>query len=96
MLPANTVFVMISTAGELCNNPGSSTLYKPAQENRRKVLLQTYSRRMIKDFQLISVPLANDDLKKGVVEKSVDERVAAIKYELEKIPLKFSINSHNT
>lgn len=96
LLPANTVFVMISTAGELCNNPGSSTLYKPAQENRRKVLLQTYSRRMIKDFQLISVPLANDDLKKGVVEKSVDERVAAIKYELEKIPLKFSINSHNT
>lgn len=96
LLPANTDFMMISTAGELCNSAGSTSLYKPADENRHKVLLQTYSKRMIKACQIISVPLANDDLKKGAVEKSVDERVAQIKYELEKVPLKFSINNHNT
>ncbi|CQR74831.1 Methyl-accepting chemotaxis protein PctC [Sporomusa ovata DSM 2662] len=96
LLPANVPFMMISTAGELCNSTADATIYKPATENRKKILLQAYSKRMVKNCQIISIPLANDDLKKGIVEKSVDERVAQIKYELEKIPLKFSINSHNT
>ncbi len=96
LLPANTAFIMISTAGELCNDGTNASLYKPANENRKKILLQAYSKKIVKNCQIISVSLANDDLKKGVVEKSVDDRVAQIKYELEKVPLKFSINSHNT
>jgi len=96
LLPANADFMMISTAGELCNSADNPSLYKPADDNRQKVLLQAYSKKMIKNCQIIAVPLANDDLKKGTVEKSVDERVAQIKYELERVPLKFNINSHNT
>ena len=96
LLPINVAFMMISTAGELCNSPVNTTLYQPTNENRKKVLLQAYSKRMVKDCQIIATPLANDDLKKGIVEKSVDERVAQIRDELKKIPLKFSINSHNT
>ncbi|MBP2642997.1 MAG: hypothetical protein H6Q67_884 [Firmicutes bacterium] len=96
LLPTNTAFMLISTAGELCNTPFNTTLYQPAHENRKKVLLQAYSKRMVKNCQILSVPLANDDLKKGTVEKSVDERVAQIRQYLEKIPITFSINSHNT
>lgn len=96
LLPASAAFMMVSTAGELCNCGDHAPLYKPANENRKKVLFQAYSKRMIKDCQIISVPLANDDLKKGVVERSVEERVAQIKNELERIPLKFSINSQDT
>lgn len=96
LLPANVAFMMMSTAGELCNNTGNTTLYQPANENRKKVLLQVYSKRIVKNCQIIAIPLANNDLKKGTVEKSVDERVAQIRDELEKIPLKFSISSHNT
>lgn len=96
LLPVDVAFMMISTAGELCNSTSNTTLYQPAIENRKKVLLQVYSKRMVKDCQLITIPLANDDLKKGTVKKSVDERVAQIRNELEKISPKFSINSHNT
>ncbi|SDF35667.1 hypothetical protein SPACI_015490 [Sporomusa acidovorans DSM 3132] len=95
-LPASTVFMMISTAGELCHTESAATLYKTVENNRRKVLLQAYSRRLVKDCQMIAIPLANGDLKKGVSEKSVDERVAHIKGELKKIPLNFAINSHDT
>jgi hypothetical protein len=96
LLPDNVAFMMISTAGELCNSTANTTLYQPATENRKKVLLQVYSQRMVKDCQFITIPLLNDDLKKGTVEMNVDERVAKIREELEKIPLKFNINSHNT
>lgn len=96
LLPTNTAFMMISTAGELYNTSANTTLYQPTRENRKKVLLQVYSRRMVKNCQIISVSLANEDLKKGTVEKSTDERVAQIKHELEKTLLKFNINSHNT
>lgn len=96
LLPANTALMMVSTAGELCNSSDNDSLYKPAAENRKKVLLQAYSKNMIKDYQIISVPLGNDDLRKGMVDKSVDERVVHIKNELEKVPLKFNVNSNNT
>lgn len=96
LLPNDVAFMMISTAGELCNSTANTTLYQPATENRRKILLQVYSKRMVKDCQFITTSLANEDLKKGTVEKNVDERVAQIRAELEKIPLKFTINSHNT
>ncbi|WP_346354118.1 methyl-accepting chemotaxis protein [Azotosporobacter soli] len=95
-LPKETAFLMLSTAGELCNGAEHACLYKPAPEARRKVLLQSYSNRMLKACQIVAVPLANEDLKRGVVEKSVDDRVAQIKRELEKVSLRFSINSYNT
>jgi len=96
LLPAGVPFIMVSTAGELCNTTLNHTLYQPATENRKKVLIQVYSKRMIKNCQIIETPLCNEDLKKGTVEKSVDERVNQIKAELDKIPLKFSITSYNT
>lgn len=96
LLPANTPFMMVSTAGELCHLAGHSSLYQPASENRKKVVLQVYSKRMIKACQIFSVPLANEDLKRGTVEKSVDQRIAQIKHELDKVQLEVSINSHNT
>lgn len=96
LLPNSIPFIMVSTAGELCNHTLNHTLYQPATENRKKVLIQVYSKRMIQDCQIIETPLGNDDLKKGVVEKNVDERVDRIKAELDKISLKFNIKSHNT
>ena len=83
--------MMVSTAGELCSC-NKRSVYQPTTESRYRVVLQSFSKRMIKDCQIIAVPLHNDDLKRGSIDKNVSERVAQIRYELEKTRLNFPIN----
>lgn len=90
-LPPGVSFMMVSTAGELCSC-NKRSVYQPTTESRYRVVLQSFSKRMIKDCQIIAVPLHNDDLKRGSIDKNVSERVAQIRYELEKTRLNFPIN----
>ena len=95
-LEHGTKLVMLSTAGELCRSDNDSTIYRPADDNRRRVLLQAFSRRMIDSLQIISVPLPNQDLREGNVRLSVEERVTAIQSELEKAAVTFKLNVTHT
>jgi len=83
-IPANTELVLMTTAGELCRTPGSHTLYCDAPDHRAKVLLQSFSHRLIQAVHTITIPLPNEDLRSGTVEMSVNDRVEAIRRELDK------------
>lgn len=92
-VPATTKVILMTTSGELCRPQGSHTLYCDAPDGRAKVLLQSYSNRMIEDSYIMSIPLPNDDLRSGEVSMTVNDRVAAIRHEIEKhtIPFRLSV-----
>ncbi len=96
LLPNGTKFMMISTAGELCNFGENTTLYQPADENRNRVLLQAYSKRMVKACQMMTLSLPNDDLRKNCVKLSAEERVAYLERELAKNQIQFPITAADT
>ena len=83
-IPSNTEMVLMTTAGELCRTQGSRTLYCEAPDHRAKILLQAFSHRMVQATHTITVPLPNDDLRSGTVTMSVNDRVEAIRRELDK------------
>ena len=83
-IPSSTKLTLMTTSGELCRMPGSSTLYCDAAEHRGKILLQSFSKRMIEDIYTMHIPLPDADLRSGSVEMSVNDRVEAIQREIEK------------
>ncbi len=94
LVSPNTKVMLMTTSGELCRQPGSDTIYRPADDNRQRVLLQSFSHRMIQDIYTINLPLPNEDLKQNDVRQTVAERVEAMKLELQthKIPFRVSVN----
>ncbi len=88
--------VLMTDAGELCRPAGSMTLYQEAPDGRARVLLQGYSRRLIEDVFTMSVPLHAEDLKADRIDMSLDERLQAIKRELEKHEPPFRISLYHT
>ena len=93
-LKASTKLILMTTAGELCRQPGSHSIYCTADDNRGKILLQAYSNRMIEDTYIMNIPLPNQDIKSGQVSMTVNDRVELIKKEISrhKIPFRLSIN----
>ena len=93
-IPRNTKLILMTTCGELCRVPGRHSYYQESPENRGKVLLQVYSNRMIEDIYIASIPLPNDDLRRGEVTMTVAERVSALKSEFAKqhVPFRVSVN----
>lgn len=92
-IPSNTKLLLMTTSGELCRPQGSRTLYCEAPEQRGKVLLQSFSKRMIEDMYTMHIPLPNSDLRSGSVDMTVNDRVEAIRREIDKhhIPFRLSI-----
>ena len=91
-----TKIILISTAGELCRTPNSSSYYCPSPENRAKILLQAYSNRMIENIYTMSIPLHDEDLKTNKVSMSVRERVNLIRQEIVKNRVPFRISANHT
>jgi len=83
-IPANTKLLLMTTSGELCRAQGSHTLYCDAPEQRGQVLLQAFSKRMIEDTYTMHIPLPDEDLRSGTVEMTVNDRVEAIRREIDK------------
>ena len=88
--------VLMTDAGELCRPAGSTTLYQEAGDGRARVLLQAYSRRMIEDTFTMSIPLHDGDLKAERIEMTLDERLSAIKREIERYDPPFRISLYHT
>lgn len=93
-IPQDTKLILMTTSGELCRPANSTTLYCPAEEGRRRVLLQSFSHRMIEDTYTMSIPLHNEDLRAGNVEMTVNQRVELIQQEIDRyhIPFRISVN----
>jgi len=91
-VPSTTKVILMTTSGELCRPQGSRSLYCEAPDGRAKVLLQAFSNRMIESLHIMSIPLPNDDLRRGSVEMTVNDRVAAIRREIDKLPTPFRLS----
>ena len=95
-LPPKTKFILLTTAGELCRLPNSSTVYCPDTPNRSKILLQAYSNRMIENIHTMSIPLHNEDLRREEVSMTVNQRVNLIQQEIKKQRIPFRISANHT
>ena len=95
-VPTTTKVILMTTSGELCRPQGSSSLYCTAPDGRAKVLLQSFSNRMIEDAHIMSIPLPSEDLRSGEVKLTVNERVAAIRREIDKLPVPFRLSVAHT
>ena len=96
ILSSNAKLILLSTSGELCRPAGSRTLYCEADENRRRILLQVFSRRMISDLYIMTIPLPNDDLRHGRVDMSVGDRVNKMEQEINRHHIPFRMNVNHT
>ena len=85
--------LLISTAGELCHTD-ARPLYQDDAEGRQRVLLEVFSRRMVENVAMLSIPLPNDDLRAGEVSISVKERAEKIAAALDgyQPPFRISVN----
>ena len=95
-VPTTTKVILMTTSGELCRPQGSRTLYCEAPDGRAKVLLQSFSNRMIEEAHIMSIPLPSEDLRRGEVELTVNDRVAAIRREIDKLPVPFRLSVAHT
>jgi len=89
--------IATTTAGELCNLPGKfASLYCRTGNEWHSIVLQAFDQRLIKQIQIASIPLNNDDLKRGEINISHHDRVQRIAQSLSRLSLSFSIDPHDT
>ncbi|CAH2604894.1 Histidine kinase [Rhodovastum atsumiense] len=90
-----TRVVLVSTAGELCGRPGA-TIYQPASGTWDNVTLLAFPAGLLADVSLHAVPLQSEDLRSGTLRLSVEERVAAIRRNLESVSPAFPLDPCDT
>ncbi|MCM8737882.1 ATP-binding protein [Azospirillum sp. A1-3] len=94
VLPRESRLVLVSTAGELCSGvPGG--LYHPG-DRRDGIVLQAFSSDLFADVSIHSVPLHSEDIRTGSIRLSHEQRVDAIRRELEAIEPAFPLDCHDT
>ena len=86
--PPDVKFLLMTTCGELTRTAGTHSYYMEAKDGRAKVLLQVFSKRMIAQTYMMTLPLHNEDMKRGEVTLTPAERVAKITADVraERIP----------
>jgi hypothetical protein len=90
ILPAETVLILCSSAGELC--PCGSQLYLETGSSWDNIILQSYSDKIIEKICVISVPLMNEDIRSGNIRYTHEERVRLIQEEINKTSIDFNLN----
>lgn len=97
-LAPSTCFIAVSTAGELssCSGAVNESLYCAAPATWSTVVLQLFSRELIADISLHTVPLHSEDIRSNKVTRSVDERIEAISAELTRVKPAFELRATDT
>ncbi|CCE07965.1 conserved hypothetical protein [Bradyrhizobium sp. STM 3843] len=90
-----TPIIAVSTAGELCSAQGGS-LYKPTGERWSSVVVQIFPADLLKAVSIHSVPLHNDDIRKGAPSVAHDARIDAIARSLSTVRTPFPIDIRDT
>ncbi|WP_109106754.1 FIST N-terminal domain-containing protein [Azospirillum sp. TSO35-2] len=94
-LDGGTRLILVSTAGELCSGtPGG--LYDPGAGDRDIIVLQAFSRDLFADVSLHTVPLHSEDIRSGDIRLSHDQRIAAIRRELDAVTPSFPLDCHDS
>ena len=94
--PPDVQVLLISSCGELTHTPGTRSYYMDAKDGRAKVLLQVYSKRMIAQTHMMTIPLHNEDLRHGTVELTPDERIQKIREGIDAQRVPFPVRFDNT
>ena len=94
-LPPRTPLVLVSTAGELCSEGGQS-VYQPAEGLWDNVVLQAFAGDLVQSVSIHAVPLHCQDIRSGTVTLSHDQRIAAIRRELERLRVPFALDCRDT
>ncbi|MBK1837209.1 FIST C-terminal domain-containing protein [Azospirillum sp. YIM B02556] len=94
VLDPGSRLVLVSTAGELCSGvPGG--LYHPG-ERQDGIVLQAFSRVLFGDVSIHSVPLHSEDIRAGTIRLTHEQRIDALRRELETIDPVFPLDCHDT
>ena len=82
--------ILTSTAGELCNTSlgEKTTLYNPADENRKNIVLQCFSSGMIEDVDIHTIELFDPEM-------DPEKRTGLIEKEFEYFRSSFPLNYNN-
>jgi hypothetical protein len=93
-----TRFIAISTAGELSTSPdqGARSLYCAANGTWSSIVLQLFSRDLISDISLHTVPLHSEDIRSNKTIRQIDERIELIEAELRKLKPAFRVRAADT
>ncbi|RTL42805.1 MAG: chemotaxis protein [Rhodocyclaceae bacterium] len=86
--------MLCSTAGELCGE--TDNLYCHTGEHWDRVVLQCFDASLIARAQVVAVPLACEDLRRGKSEVPVKERLARIARTIEAVRLDMDIDYRDT
>ena len=87
--PENVKVLLSSSAGELCNIlPGRhNSIYLQAEEAWDTVVLQSFSSDIIKNIDLFTVSLYNEDILDNHITKTTVQRVQEIENEIRRLPV---------
>ncbi len=77
--PPDVKILLMTTCGELTHVPGTHSYYMEANEGRAKVLLQVFSKRMVAEAHMLTIPLHNEDMRRGTAELTPAERTLRIR-----------------
>lgn len=94
-LAGSTPVIAVSTAGELCSQPGES-VYLGTPEGWRSIVIQVFSPALIAETEIFSVPLHSEDIRRSGGAAEHDQRVDRIVSELGQITPKLKIDSRDT
>ena len=94
--PPDVQLLLVSSCGELTHTQGTRSYYMDAKDGRAKVLLQVYSKRMIAQTHMMTIPLHNEDIQRGTVELPPDERVKKIREDVDAQRVPFPVRFDNT
>jgi diguanylate cyclase (GGDEF)-like protein len=90
-----TKIVAVSTAGELCSASLRERLYRPVEENSPRIVLQIFSQKLVDAVSINAIRLPNDDIRRGRVSMSWDERVSRIAGSLADIDPGFPLSARD-
>jgi hypothetical protein len=86
-----------TTAGELSTPPDPTTsLYCNTENQWNSIVLQSFDKHLLKQIKIVSVPLNNNDLKRGEINISHHDRVQRIAQSLSRLSIPFPIDHHDT
>ncbi len=86
--------MLSTTAGELCSQ--GDNLYCPTAERWDLVVIQCFDRSLIASAQIATVPLGSEDLRRGQVQVSLQERIDRISRSLKNLSVQMEIDHRNT
>ncbi len=91
-------FIAVSTAGELAAVPDEAgqPLYCAAPSSWSTLVLQLFSRDVIADISVHTVPLHSRDIRSSGLTLSLDQRIDAIRTELARVQPSFPLNVADT